>query len=94
MGLHCVAQRKRTVQIIGVVFKRYANRFPHGLQPGEMNDAVNSVFIKDRIYAFFITNIILIEREILFCQFLYAPYGVFVAIAKVVHHYDVVPVFQ
>ena len=60
---HALTKRKSGIEINTVICKRNLNRLTNSLFPGEVNDGVNFVFIKDFVQCCLITYISFIEGK-------------------------------
>ena len=60
---HCFAECDRAADVVFIVFQRLNAGFADRLQPGEMNDRVDLLFLEDAVEPGAVTNIALIKAE-------------------------------
>ena len=61
---HGFAETDRGEEVVVVVFQRHHDRFAHGLEPGEVDRAVDAVLFKDAVEHGAVAHVVFIEGDL------------------------------
>ena len=89
MAAHRLAEGDGRAEVVVVVLQRYFDRFAHGLQTGEVDDAVDIVLFKYLIEPFTVAHVCLVENDRPAGYLLNAASGLGAAVDEVVDDDDV-----
>lgn len=84
----------RTADVVFVIFEGNFTAFAHSLQPREMNDGVDLVFLKDLFRPLPIADIRLVKLYLFTRQLFHAPQALLAGVGEIIHHDDAVPIFE
>ena len=93
-GLHHLGQHQGRVQVVVVVFPGLGNALTHSLETGEVNDAVNLVFLEDGGQQCFVPHIALVEFHLFAGELLHPLQGLGVGVAQIINDHYLMAAFQ
>ena len=88
---HTLQQSKRGINIVTIITNRLLYRLPYRLEPGEMNDTINVIFLKNLHHSIRILHICLIGFHRHSANLLNAVNDLRAAIAVIIHNNYLMP---
>ena len=91
---HGLAEAHGGEEIVVVVFQRHRHGLADGLEPGEVDRAVDAVLFKNAVERRTVAHVVLIEGHVLAGDLLYAFDGLDVGVDQIVDDDDIVAAFK